>query len=111
MATPIEVEQAVNRISAAFPRMSSEFFVLLASFIKKEGFTSERLKDAINHVISSFKYKELNISDIIQFDKRVKLYTYSEVCNLVTKGQANFSDFEIRTIGDKTFRVKKSDLI
>lgn len=110
-ATSNEVMTAIARLKACFPKMQPEFFNILAERILDTGFTGERLKSAVNSVIDGFKYKDLNVSDIIQFDKRVKLYTYNEVCNLVTKGQANFSDFEIRTIGDKTFRVKKSDLI
>jgi len=90
--------------------MRKEFFVLLTEFIIKEGFTKERLSDAVNNVIATFKYKEINISDIISYDKRVKLYTYSEVTSLVTQGKASFGDFEIRKVDGKKYRVLKSDL-
>jgi len=90
--------------------MSKEFFVLLTEFLVKEKFTKQRLKEAVNHIITTFKYKELNISDIIQFDKRVKLYTYNEVTAMVLKSQASFDDFEIREVNGKKFRVKKTDL-
>ena len=90
--------------------MTKEFFVLLNEFILKEKFTQKRLEDAVNHVICNFQYKELNIFDIIKFDRRIKLYTYNEVCELVTKNKARFEDFEIRKIENQTFRVKKTDL-
>lgn len=91
--------------------MSDQFFNLLSERIIANDFTENRLIDAINHVIDNFAYKELNISDVIRFDRKIKLYTYPEVSDLVTAGKASFSDFEIREINGKTFRVKKSDLI
>jgi hypothetical protein len=106
----IDFEKASNRLSIAFPKMTKEFFLLLTEFVINENFTAKRLEDAVNHIIANFQYKELNISDVIKFDRRVKLYTYGEVCTLVTQGKAGFEDFEIRKIGENTFRVKKTDL-
>ncbi len=91
--------------------MESSFFNVLAERIIANGFTGKRLKDAVNYILDNFKYKELVISDIIRFDKQVKLYTYNEVCYLVTKNQASFSDFEVREIEGSHYRVKKSDLL
>lgn len=109
--TPIVVLQNINRLKTSFPKMSDDFFNILSERLSDNGFSDERMKDAVNYVIDNFQYKELNVSDIIKFDKRVKLYTYNEVCNMVTKGQANFSDFDIREINGNFFRVKKSDLL
>ncbi|WP_019540586.1 hypothetical protein [Proteiniphilum acetatigenes] len=111
LASPMLIYQSTNRLKAAFPKMSDQFFNLLSERIIANDFTENRLIDAINHVIDNFAYKELNISDVIRFDRKVKLYTYPEVSDLVTAGKASFSDFEIREIDGKTFRVKKSDLI
>lgn len=87
-----------------------DFFNLLSERVVANGFSNERLKDAINHILDNFQYKELVISDIIKFDRKVKLYTYSEVVSMVTKGLATWSDFEIREINGNHFRVKKADL-
>jgi len=102
-------ETAANRLSIAFPKMTKEFFLLLTEFVIKDGFTVKRLEDAVNHVISNFQYKELNISDIIKFDKRIKLYSYNEVVIMVQKN-AEFEDFEHRKIDGKTYWVKRTDL-
>ena len=101
---------ASNRLSIAFPKMTKEFFLLLTEFSMKENFTAKRLEDAVNHVIANFQYKELNISDIIKFDRRVKLLTYGEVCNLWTSGVPH-TDFEIRDIDGVKYWVKKVDLL
>lgn len=107
---PVVVLQSVNRLKVAFPKMSDEFFNILSERVVANSFCNDRLKDAVNYVLDNFQYKELNVSDVIKFDKRAKLYSYNEVCNLVTKGQASFSDFQIVTIKDVPYRIKKSDL-
>ena len=83
---------ASNRLSIAFPKMPKEFFVLLTEFVIKHKFTAKRLSDSVNHVIANFQYKELNISDIIKFDRRVKLYSWEDVYKI--KGQIPHPDFE-----------------
>lgn len=91
--------------------MGDSFFNVLTERIVANNFTGKRLKDAVNYILDNFQYKELVISDIIRFDKRVKLYTYNDVCNLVTKNQASFSDFEIKEINGTSYRIKKTDLL
>lgn len=95
----------------AFPKMNNGFFDLLAERIAANKFTSKRLYDAVNSLIDNFNYKELNIADIIKFDKKAKLYSYNEVCRMVSKGEVSFSDFEIREINGECYRVKKTDFI
>lgn len=109
---PNIVLQSMNRLKAAFPKMSDnkEFFNLLSERVVANGFSNERLKDAVNQVLDNFQYKELVISDIIKYDRKIKLYTYSEVVSMVTKGLATWLDFEIREINGNHFRVKKADL-
>lgn len=106
IADPTVILQSVNRLKAAFPKMGDEFFNILSERIVKNGFSNERLQDAVNYVIDNFHYKELNVSDIIKFDKKVKLYTYNEVTCLVTEGKASMDDFKIVEIDGKTYRVR-----
>lgn len=110
-ASPKEIAVSLGRLMMAFPKMSNGFFDLLAERIAANKFTSRRLYDAINSLIDNFNYKELNIADIIKFDKKAKLYSYNEVCRMVSKGEVSFSDFEIREINGECYRVKKTDLI
>lgn len=109
-ASPQEVAIAMSRLKTGFPKMENAFFNLLAERVIGNGFSENRLKDAINEVLDNFRYKELTIADIIKFDKRVKLYSYNEVCALVSKGTASFSDFETREINGEYYRIKKTDL-
>lgn len=106
-----EIAVSMARLKTAFPKMDGTFFNLLAERLIDNGFSSKRLKDAINDIIDNFRYKEIAIADIIKFDRRLKLYSYSDVCRMVSKGECGFSDFETREINGEFYRVKKIDLI
>lgn len=109
-ASPADVAVAMGRLREAFPKMGNGFFNLLAERVMAGGFTASRLRDAVDHVLDTFRYKELNIADVVGFDRRARLYGYNEVCTMVSKGQASFSDFEVREVDGRVWRVKKSDL-
>lgn len=108
---PQEMLTQMNRLRAAFPRQSAAFFSLLTERVIKHGFSADRLRDAVNHIIDTFNYKEINISDIIGYDRCAKLYTYHEVCALITKGEAAWDDFEMREIDGTNYRIRKSDRV
>lgn len=107
---PRDLAASLSRLMFAFPKMSNEFFDILSERVVANKFTTKRLNDAINHLIDNFNYKELNIADIIKFDKKVKLYSYNDVCKMVSKGEASFTDFAIKEIDGTHYRVKKTDL-
>lgn len=109
-ATPECVVTSIARLKVAFPKMQKEFFDMLAERAIANRFTNERLKDAVNFTIDNFQYKELNISDIITYDKKVKLYTYDEVIRMVQKDGLSFDDFIKKEINGIVYRIKKADL-
>ena len=112
IAEPVQIAGAVKTLKAAFPKMEDEFFMLLCKRIGANEFTAKRLEDAVSHVIDNFRYKELNVADVISFDKRVRLYSYDEVCDMCASGRANMKeDFEIKKIGEKKYWAKKVDMI
>ena len=118
VATPREIAVEMGRLKVAFPQQGDEqdkenrniFFNLLAERVLANGFSAERLRDAVNMAIDKFVYKRLNIADIISYDKRVKLYTYGELADQVSNGRATMADFEIREIRGNKYWVKKTDL-
>ena len=105
------VAEGISRLQAAFPRMNKEFFSLLFERIDENQFTIKRLEDAINHVIDNFPYREINISDIISYDKKIKLHTYNEVCDFVVSKGLKFDDFEKQTHNGKVYWIRKVDLL
>lgn len=89
----------------------NSFFDLLSERLIENNFSGQRLKDAINHVIDNFQYKELTVADIIKFDRKVKLYTYTQAYALIEKGLCNWGDFKIIEMSGKSFRVMEKDLL
>jgi hypothetical protein len=106
---PADIAVAIKKLTLAFPRMESDFCNLLSERLIANGFTQERLRNAVDHVIDNFLYKELNIADIILYDRRVKLYTGREYEDAQMKG-ARPADFEHRRIDDVLYFVRKTDL-
>jgi predicted transposase/invertase (TIGR01784 family) len=77
--------------------------------MREKGFSDQRMIDAINNVIDSCQYPTPTMANFLSFDKRVKIYTYNEVCDKVTKQEATFEDFEIIKISGEPYRIRKSD--
>ncbi len=101
----------IKKLSAAFPRQSELFYDILTERIIANGFTDERLTDAVNNLIDNFKYKEISIADVVGYDKTIRLYTHQEVEMLIESYEANWNDFELKEVEGKTYRVKKTDLL
>jgi hypothetical protein len=109
-ALPETVAKASLYLQRAFPKMEEDFFNILSERILANKFTEERLRDAVRHVVDNFHYKELNVADIVSYDRRVKLYTGAEFMNAQMNG-THCSKFEKRVIDGEIFWVLKSDLI
>lgn len=103
------VAKNMRRLQSAFPKQSKEFFNVLAERLIANGFTDQRLTDAVNNAIDSFQYKELNISDIVRFDKKMRLYNYKEACKLVTEEGYEFGkDLQRTNVEDRVFWTIKN---
>ena len=100
------VARNMKKLQSAFPKQSKEFFNVLAERLIANGFTDQRLTDAVNSAIDKFQYKELNISDIVRFDKKMKMYNYKEACRLVTeKGYEFGKDLKRISMDDKVYWI------
>lgn len=89
--------------------MGADFFNLLTERIIANGFTDERLQDAVAKVIDTFQYRELHVSDVVKFDRHIRLYTHTEVCTLITERGHSFEDYRIREVGGRKFWVRVSE--
>ena len=109
-ATPDNIASAIKRLRGAFPKMGGEFFDILYERIDKNKFTKQRLEDAVNNVLDNFRYKELNVADIVSYDKRVRLYTYTQICDEIANYRATTDDYERVERAGKNYWVKKVDI-
>jgi len=110
-ASPQHIGVSIKKLQVCFPAMNSDFFSVLAEYIVKDKITSERLTYMIDNVMRNYKYKSLTIADVIGIDKRVKLYTYSELSEMVTEGSARFEDYPIVEVNGEKFRISIKDKI
>jgi hypothetical protein len=101
---------SIKKLQVAFPSRPPEFFNLMAERIVANGFSDERLEDAVGCAIDTFGYKEINISDVVNFDRKIRLYTYNEVADMVQQGYRMDRDFEKRDVNGRAFWVKVTDL-
>ncbi|MFV0392424.1 MAG: hypothetical protein ACK5KP_11175 [Paludibacteraceae bacterium] len=99
----------LRKLKAVFPALENDFISVLSERISVNGFTEQRLKDAVANVIDNFKYQRPSIADIIGFDTRIRLYDYSEYSNEILSKKATNSDFAKHWIKEKIFWVKISD--
>lgn len=110
-ATQEQIIRNIAKLEMAFPKMERGFFKILLDRIDANSFSNKRLENAVNYVIDKFQYKELNVADIISWDKHINIYTHSQVCNLINKSMIKgFEDTEIREINGTKYWVLKSDL-
>lgn len=99
---------AIDRINVAFPSLSAEQLALIKDRMIVNGFGDDRAMAAVNHVIDSFDSwsRTPAVADFIKYDKRVKTYTHSEMCDACLDGELVPVDMG----GKKPRWAKKEDL-
>lgn len=106
---PKTVIQEVSKISIAFPSLSPQFIDILIQRAIDKGFTAQRLKDAVNHVIDNCQYPNPTLANFLSFDKRIKVLSYNELVDLVSSNRADFGDYHRYTINSKALYIRKVD--
>lgn len=65
-------------MQAAFPQVKPEFWAMLAKVIRKDGISQARLAYIAETLFRTWKYPTLQIADVLNIDKAVKIWGYSE---------------------------------
>lgn len=106
--TPETMIEQTKKVIKAFPALTNGFVDILIERAKERGFTDQRLKDAVNHVIDNCQYPTPTLANFLSFDKRMKVFTYEQVCSLVADKGANFdSSFFRMEINGTPFWILK----
>jgi len=82
------------KVKKAFPALPASFYDILAERIKENGFSDQRLKDAVNHVTDTFTYSMPTVAHFISFDKRVKLFTRSDMIKIMDKSDTVWKEYK-----------------
>ena len=102
-----QIFSASQKLIAAFPDVTVDFVILLTERFIDNKFTAQRVKDAINHIIDNSPYKRPAIADIISFDRKVKLFTHSEIQAKCAPGYPAFEYYERVVINNKVKYIEK----
>jgi len=96
------------KILTAFKGLDTNFTNLLAESLKRNGFTDQRLTDAVNYVIDNCPYPSPSIAEFVKFDKSVKVYSYDEMIKL-GYGTEPFKKVRLNQEQEKPLWVFESD--
>lgn len=99
----------VSKIKVAFPSLSTQFMDILIERAIAKNFTAQRLIDAVNFVIDNCQYPSPTLANFLGFDRRIKILSYDELCDLVTTNRASFESYSIMVINGKNFWVRNAD--
>ena len=89
------VKSHLKKLSAAYPKVTNDFIILLTERVIDNKFTKARVMDAVNNLIDTFVYEVPKVADIVSFDRRIKVFTYTDLCDKVERGE-RFDDY-VRT--------------
>ena len=103
------VVKSLAKIKAAFPALPPEFYAVFLERMKDKGFSDERLIAAVNNVIDTCPYPTPALANFLSFDKRDKVLSYDDVCNIVCRNEARFESFCRITINEKPFYIRNAD--
>lgn len=86
LLTPQQAAIEATKMAAIFNIRNDVKVTMMAEIMLEEGWTVKRAKDAVKHVLKSNIYntaeKGLEPGVILEYDKRMKLYTQDEVMEI-----------------------------
>ena len=69
----------IVKLKQSFPKLPDGWYVVFEEMLDGEGFTDERLNDAVRNLIKTCIYPEPTIANIIGYDKKIKRYTHNDI--------------------------------
>jgi hypothetical protein len=91
----LTVSCLINNVAAikkSFPTLPLDFYDIFMDRIKINKFSDERLTDAVAHVIDTCPYPTPTIAQFISFDKKVTVYKYPDIVQMVEDGDPKAFD-------------------
>ena len=95
IAEPATVAKEVVKLKHAFPTISSEFADILCERIIANNFTEQRVRDAVSYVLDNFKYQKPSVADVVSFDKKLKIFNYTQMLEKLNEiGASVWNDYK-----------------
>jgi hypothetical protein len=82
--TKFALVEQTKRVLNMFPKFPQPMLEELKNAFADNGFTDERMKDAVNHVRDTYEGwdKLPNIANFIQYDKKIKIYDENDILKM-----------------------------
>ena len=85
---------------------------MLINRLEANGFTDQRLMDAVTHVIDKCVYPKPTIAQFISYDREIKLYSRSQLLTMNGNGNKPFDIYKAVDIGkDAPMYAIEEDII
>ena len=101
--------EQTKKLLCAFPDLSNEFVNVLIERAKDKGFNDVRFTDAINNVVDNCQYPKPTLANFLSYDKRIKIYSYSEMCRKVSAKECSFDEYTRIEIEGGKYWISKKD--
>lgn len=76
------MSHAVATIKKAFPDLDPNFYDVLLEMAKEQGMTDTRLMDSVKNTIINCQYPTPTVANFLSYDKKIKLYDYSDMLKM-----------------------------
>ena len=106
------LEQNIE-IAKSFPQLPAVFYEVLNRRLAEKGFTDQRLKDAVNHVIDTCQYPVPTVANFISYDKEVQIFTHNDLLKQLNEDKKAFDYYDLIKVPclDKPRYARKEDII
>jgi hypothetical protein len=78
-ASPETIIWMLKKLKGCYPETSKEVFDTLVEMIKEEQWSDTRIRDAVKECIKTHKYPRITPANILDYDKRIRLYTMAQI--------------------------------
>lgn len=107
----IKVElDCVRKLKLSFPQLPIGFYDILHDRLIANGFTDQRLNDAVSNLVDTCVYPTPTIANIISFDRRIKLHTYEDMTDQVDQyGPGVWDRFAKKRVNGRLYWINKRE--
>ena len=77
-ATPERIAEWMATMTACFPQMGREFWIIAGKMVRKDGLSMQRLNYIQDTLLRTHRYPTLTMADVLNCDRYCKIWSYSE---------------------------------
>lgn len=102
------IVEACANLVVIYPDLNDSFLKIFGRLAKKQGFTNQRLIDSVENTILNCPYKKPSISEILNFDRTLSIFTYNDILLKIDDGDS-FENYKRIKMHSRTVYVTIKD--